>query len=733
MRYYIYNYISDSRKENFTVIFDSWPDFLERDILEELKEFHSFNEQCANTIYLGPSIPQRNDALIDKLLNITGKKKEQIFIILFNEDGFINSNTELVHELVLHGLINILKTRNAILESDDSFHYVLPSGKHSPFFIRTGNILSKSEEINFIALCTLNKIRNWDISQIACDTSSILHIPYAINYLRNLFGKKLHVPFDNFGSYGNEKDFNFIPRTLVLISASNSGNLIKKIKRREKDLDFLTLISNYDLNTEETLLDIRSIMPQILNNKSSIQVDPGHDCKYCNVNSIPVVVSGEQFIPSRILLQKVLITKFHVPSWINKTANLFVESDSILANKKDKADSKKRELYLDVKKLINSDSTALFGEFKKYIKNFIPNSVNIVIHLEDSSSKLIAEKILQILGRQVKLIGQKSVKNQLSPDEENTILVVAACITTGHKFNSLSRELRDYENSSIHYLSIVSRLHDSKKLDVLRKNLEYRDKASKKNNINKYHSVVDIYLNDFHDQLFNRSQKPNWDNELIFWRECNFKDSPLVQTRIKQLESQDGLMNNLFFESPFPSDEKQKTLRLRKNFALFDFKKKPADGFLCASQADVFFILSALFHYLRFPHHVEVDRKFEGDRYLIQHEHVRTLLDQGCFTRYNDGIIQACILRIANHSELNYSISEIESLKMLETLKDLFKDSSDSKSNEGILEFLYALASGKLKLQEYHKMAFVSFIEEKFSQIQEIRLFLDIISGIQRK
>jgi len=90
-------------------------------------------------------------------------------------------------------------------------------------------------------------------------------------------------------------------------------------------------------------------------------------------------------------------------------------------------------------------------------------------------------------------------------------------------------------------------------------------------------------------------------------------------------------------------------------------------------------------------------------------------------------------LRIANYSELNYSVSERDSLEMLETLNDIFKDPNDYKSNEAILEFLYATAIGKLKLLTYHRSEFLNFVKQSFSDNEDISILLGEIGARPEK
>ena len=91
---------------------------------------------------------------------------------------------------------------------------------------------------------------------------------------------------------------------------------------------------------------------------------------------------------------------------------------------------------------------------------------------------------------------------------------------------------------------------------------------------------------------------------------------------------------------------------------------------------------------------------------LFQTSFVKNVLDPFVFNRFNDGIIQASLLRAARNEELNYSCSKKISADMLMLLKTFLK-SVDEYQGEAILEFLYALAIGKLRLSKEHYNEFI--------------------------
>jgi hypothetical protein len=83
---------------------------------------------------------------------------------------------------------------------------------------------------------------------------------------------------------------------------------------------------------------------------------------------------------------------------------------------------------------------------------------------------------------------------------------------------------------------------------------------------------------------------------------------------------------------------------------------------------------------------------------LFQQEHLRKVLSPRCFDRFNDGVIQASLLRAALLPELDYSIDENLSKEMYHVLDFIFR-AKDVNAGEAYREFLIALALGRLRLR----------------------------------
>ena len=165
----------------------------------------------------------------------------------------------------------------------------------------------------------------------------------------------------------------------------------------------------------------------------------------------------------------------------------------------------------------------------------------------------------------------------------------------------------------------------------------------------------------------------------------------------------------------FYSDINERELKIRKNSAFFHDNSYYEN----ITQSDVYFTISCVLNNMR-------NNTKDG---LFQTNFVKNLIDPFAFNRFNDGIIQASILRAAKDEELNYSVSHKISGDML-SLLITFIIYRNEYQGEAIFEFLYALAIGKMRL---HKDHYPSVIEElEKIKNEKISIFKDSISTIHK-
>ena len=110
-----------------------------------------------------------------------------------------------------------------------------------------------------------------------------------------------------------------------------------------------------------------------------------------------------------------------------------------------------------------------------------------------------------------------------------------------------------------------------------------------------------------------------------------------------------------------------------------------------ATQADLFASICVALTTLR--NHGDPSRR------LAHNAYERAVLSPSNFDRYNDGVLQASILRAAHPSELAFGACEEDlSEDMLRVLIDALPDERHPDKSEALLEFIIALLTGRLTL-----------------------------------
>jgi hypothetical protein len=268
----------------------------------------------------------------------------------------------------------------------------------------------------------------------------------------------------------------------------------------------------------------------------------------------------------------------------------------------------------------------------------------------------------------------------------SSVLVVGACITDGRDLMDIARSLRNVQTEgTVGFVVAITRVSDRRELEDIKSSLTYGDDGS---NICRLESVWDI-------DITNDVRHNPWDEELGTLKKLRDfllkKKSPLpaeLETRISMLEKEtaNGMTNNIFL----PTLKTGRELRVRENFVFFDSNTSPDK----VSQADIFAAISCVLHKWR----------SEGRTALRESISHRDVISPICFDRFNDGVIQAAMLRAAYPGELNYEDSDLLSAHIFDVIRNVFLHCGDDRG-EATMEFLLALVGQKIRLShEYRSM-----------------------------
>lgn len=747
--FYIYRFdYKHARKiVSATVIFCDRDD-INQDILQsEIKNFYGNHYQTDKIFILGPEY-MANElnrifiTEIEKTFKGIPKRQETslaegLEIVLFQKDGFIKNSSELpsgfLDSFLNEGLQNIFIKRGGLVSAEGAHHFVFPSKKHCDKFLRTGNILLFSSEIYFTAFALLKHFDENIHTQIYCDTSSINSLAFALVDLKNRFlstDKKIQVPIDSFSSYDGlyRNPASYMSNALLLISASTSANIIAYILERHRLIERKNILILFFLGDETKLANIRdkvicnlSQSPKNLNGISHYQTYLEGECELCNRGSYPVEVSGDVFLLEKPHINRIMIgtkdPEVYLSSFVKQFMSVKRGENVLKVNYKESTVGK-YEIYIDFHQILKGISEGKYVKYNEKLKNFInqyvPSSTRKIISLNDKASVQLASLIKDEISNNYKnteapeVISQDEINN-LDGCLPGSVVVVGSCISNGKNLLYISRALRKYHQLRIIYFIGISRTKNLKYLQRLKSNLK---QGSYGPETNSFHEIETIFCD-------NNSVYSSWLREVDFLSSIidflnNKEEVPekiitYFEERKKYLQKSEGaeikgLSERIFY--PRITNEEIEEIRIRKNFAFFNFDNYDED----VSQADIYFTISNILNTLR-SNDLTLPKSSTQMKSLGQSPFVRNLIDPGNFDRFNDGIIQASILRAAKPEELAYHIDADLSSEMHGTLQTLVKY-HDQDQGEALVEFLYAIAITKLSLTKVHLKSIIGIIRE---------------------
>ncbi len=668
-------------------------------------------------------------------------------------------DSSMVKRINREGLTQVFVNNHGAITAQPGHHFVFPSGKHCEKFLRTGNVLVKSEIIFFIAYNMLSYFDSNKYKVICCDTSSINSLAFALIELKSRFFEphKFDKPYiQSFGSYRSfENDgFSALEETLFLISSSTSGNIIKRLVSKHSVKPHNILIIYYlrsesqgssDSKVKRLVcdLEIASDNPNGLYPFKTYQIkssaDSSKQCIHCNNGSIPIEVNGDVLLMEKPSIDEIKIVATDAPDYISD----FV-ADCLSANKKGRhlircnhqasnSYNIKYEVFFDLVdyfKDFKTKETDLKGhslpKFRnkiiKYIHQYVPAHTRYIIHANDEASRLLANIVKEVIShgqrsiaKKIVIVDKLSIEKQIPNNARGVVVTVCSCMVSGGELLSISRSLRKKEKLSKIYFVALSRTTNKSKLKFIKNNLSF----------GKYGGETNPFITVEQISCSNSLEYTPWIRESLLLTKLNqfctkrsdIYDIQLSEELINRIELIEeagrsrGLVNNAFVTNPITNNE----FKINPSFAFFKFD----NYYSSISHADIYFVVSSILNRLR---NGEVANKTIYNSYYH-----RTVLDPENFSRFNDGILQAALLRATNYTELGYDVDTGISYKMATFLKSII-DNCGSDDADALYEFLLAIADKKLRLSSANLVEVVQKIREnKVLYANSFKLLTDFI------
>lgn len=639
--------------------------------------------------------------------SFVGKSDEKLVPLVYENSGrIIEAKTgfelskDVRDEMISRGMLDIFKRRQGLITSSTSFHFSKPSGDHCNGFIRASNLLVAGEEVAFMAISLLPYFVCAP-ERIYVDTSSISHLVSVAALMSGRYTGRLPL-IESFESYtALKKSYDFVESesSLVIVSATTSGGLAAEILKKTNFANdqVITLFFSKLKAPQHGVFHVACLIPDEVKSFSP------EDCPECLKGSKLIRIVGDQFLPDTPSHSQVVIKKAHFTAERGRFFKDFAAKNLLQwrVASDPKADTKEH-FFIDVEQYLKGCPDKFIDKLNRSVKKHISRDVKKIIALDDPGSIALMEEVKKILGETgvswevMSKVDESELKNSAS------VVVIAGVVTSGRKLLDASRKLRCIDQqSSILYLVGFSKIPNSEALNQLQKDLQLgghtfmvMDECEMPRVVGNTKTVWDSEFNFLSrlgdDGMF---QKPN---EL----------PAVLKVRLEKLGQDEFDPDELFL--PAPSND---PLKLRNTFAFWsgldiDFQN--------STQADVYWTIQAILHDLR------AKPSNEGLASLYH----STVISPACFDRYNDGVIQACLLRAANSSELNYSVSDDFSQKMMDFLISVLEGAAVAQG-EAVLEFLMAMCLGHLRISNEH-------LRELLHRVSDIETSADVKFLLER-
>ncbi len=673
--------------------------------------------------------------------------------------------SEYVAEIFESGLQEMFERGSTVIRSAPGYHFEAPGGKHMSTFVRTGNMLADTARATFAA-CTILPLlstRLEDIRHISTDTSSINSVGYELVRLQREFFPA--APAAAVGSFGGHAaiaqrvSLNPAATTLFLVSVSSTGGLIVRLRDERPNCQIIVLIDLGPASHGAPVMYAPGVRHEIAADlvlDDAVGVDR-RDCLRCqDSNETIVKIDGEQLLPLTPSVYSRLLVRKQALDWAPPHLQAIVDLDAAQAHfvpQTRGTGSTRRPIYFEfgdffahlddpmsaVSPAVEELREATLTKLAAMVEGLKPTHI---VHLTDvSSEKLasVAQRMTEPPAQQVEARSASNLTSAIDSAAENRLLVVASAASSGSALNALSRDLRPLvRNSSVSYFVFMPRTQDAETWRFLSSNLKIGRFTGTTTQVE---SVIPAWLPSEKTLLGSV-----WDDEETFWtalverldrlQRVSTEVAGLARAQLNERLRRLGvgsLKNELFLSSTADINADEHRLMLQDNFAFWPFTYSSTK----VSQASVYMTFAAVLDWSRSPggakqdvdyHQSEGDPETELERFFdtTHRLHNLTAVHPFNFDRYNDAITHAALLRGCLPWELDYSSSPGLSASMLGVLSGVVEGFEEDPANSALVEFLLALASGRLRLHPRHLELFVERLAIALPPVGEV-LVSDIV------
>lgn len=574
--------------------------------------------------------------------------------------------------LMSRGVHSLIEKNNAVHQAPSGHVFKHPSQRRNKVFIQAREIASGEAELYvvayLIALCHGNALNG--STKVFIDTMGIYaYIKCALVLCRS------EAEIVSFHSYDELEKINPPSEPyFCIISASTSGSMARKMAGSVWDpLRIATIV---DVTSHGRAGDVIVALDSM-----------GVSFPDLNVNDGTLIeIIGENFSSKAKPPRPVVIGQPHTPKALAEFHEYFGFSIHPFNTQ---VATKNKLLLLDVTKVLEHE------EFQKWLNAEIdwsfPLTVSHVIHADDEASKALAKIVVDRLssrlstGLSITVISNHELEKDNCKDATG-VVIVSTVARDGGVLREISRDLRSYIKAGIprHFLSPIGIPQTNESWNQLRMFL-VRNSTSREYG----------FSNWIHLPLGEDSNDNSW-HRLITTYQAH-SDQSVSELELGHLPDTSNILASVELAGKAASNAFQKfllsprgnTLSLSEGFLFFGDKTDIAKRYTEVESSMVHLTMSAVLQNAR--EHKDHERR------LCPNGYESVVLAPECFLRFNEAILQACMLRACHPAELDYSSSPELSKVMKELLVKVFAR-WDKDFGDAALEFAAAIAVGSLRL-----------------------------------
>lgn len=639
-------------------------------LLEQLLGFWA-KDSAARKTFIGRG--ERGESLFVKCCRFGGWSLAKGLVYRRVAAGAGGGQPELKPKMVVtEGLKQLVEANNVVQLAPAGHTFRHPSGTVGKIFIQARELASGEAELGFAARALvqlLPALRDAELEVVFVDSMGIYPIVRAALALGSAQAR-----IESFRSY---TDFSKLSRPVepyaVVISASTTGGMARRcVEEMGFEADRVATIVDLKRKSRhgQVLIALADHAPSLLtidSERSDTQIE----------------LVGEHFSSKSKPPRVVTLGILHEPKLLKRFLLTVGREAALPLNHTPAASGKVRPLSLNGRAVVEHDEFVAW--VREEVRWHLPLTVGYVIAADDNGScelaALVADEILLITGKRPQVLSHGAFTAD-AVREANGVVVVQAVVGDGGLLREVSRDLREYirTNCPRHFLCGVSCPTSGESGQRLEQFL-IRNPTERSYGFSSWLSLP-IGTNDSADtwDLYGKVAS-KLQNAAI--PDDDFKE--LIGKSVKM--AVDSIRASVGSFLPKPNgdalDRTPGFVFLPEEFAETD---SPTDSL-------TFLIISAVLQSARELKNPLIQLKSTGYESVV--------LAPENFQRFNDNILQACLLRAALPSELDYSASPDVSLLMKELLTKII-ERQEYTYGGAALEFSAALLTGRIKLQSHH-------------------------------